>query len=93
MRQLHIVGGGSRNALLNQFTADALGISVIAGPEEATAAGNVLVQALALKHLRSLGQARAVVQRSFATVRFEPRNPAAWRGPWERFRSWTRARD
>lgn len=93
LRQLHIVGGGSRNALLNQFTADALGIPVIAGPEEATAAGNVLVQALALKHLRSLGQARTVVQRSFATVRFEPRNPAAWRGPWERFRSWSRPRD
>lgn len=88
MACLHIVGGGSRNALLNQWTADALGIPVVAGPEEATAAGNVLVQALALRHLRSLGAARAVVRDSFPTRVFEPRGGRRWREPIRRFESW-----
>lgn len=89
MLRLHIVGGGSRNDLLNQWTADALGIPVVAGPEEATAAGNILVQALALGHLPSLPAARAVVRGSFRTRVFSPGKGARWQEPIRRFESWT----
>ena len=72
VRVVHVVGGGSRNALLNQLTADATGRPVLAGPAEATAIGNVLVQALALGHLGSAADIRAVVRRSFEPATFEP---------------------
>jgi rhamnulokinase len=62
---IHIVGGGSRNALLNQLVADATGRTVIAGPSEATAIGNVLIQAIGAGELSGLQEARAVVRRSF----------------------------
>ena len=75
---VHIIGGGSRNRLLNQFTADATGRTVGAGPVAATASGNVLVQALASGHLSSLTEGRAVVRRSFDVETFEPKDPAAW---------------
>ncbi len=70
--RLHIVGGGSRNDLLNQFTANALGMPVFAGPVEATALGNVLVQALALGLIPSLAAARKLVANSFPLTRYEP---------------------
>ena len=70
--RLHIVGGGSRNHLLNHLTSDAAGVAVITGPVEATALGNILIQALALGHLESPGQARAVVEKSFPTQVFHP---------------------
>ncbi|MFP4322997.1 MAG: FGGY-family carbohydrate kinase, partial [Anaerolineales bacterium] len=69
---LHIVGGGSQNALLNQLTADAIGRPVIAGPVEATALGNILAQAVAMGHLASWDEARAVVRRSTQTQRYAP---------------------
>jgi rhamnulokinase len=78
---LHIVGGGSNNDLLNEFSADALGVRVLAGPAEATAAGNVLLQALALGDLPSIEAAREVVRNSFALRLFEPRGSAA--AAWE----------
>ena len=59
---IHIVGGGSRNQVLNQFVADATGRPVVAGPTEATAAGNVLVQAIGAGQLQSLADARQVVR-------------------------------
>src|ERR1022692_3317307 len=62
---IHIVGGGSRNALLNQLVADATGRTVIAGPGEATAIGNVLIQAIGAGELAGLEEARGVVRRSF----------------------------
>jgi len=62
---IHIVGGGSRNALLNQLVADATGRTVIAGPGEATAIGNVLIQAIGAGELGGLEEARGVVRRSF----------------------------
>ena len=73
---LHIVGGGSQNRLLSQLAADATGRPVVAGPVEATAAGNVLMQAMALGHLSSLDEVRDLVRRSFEIVSYEPR-PAA----------------
>ena len=85
VERLHIVGGGSKNALLNQFAANACGIPVIAGPAEATAIGNILVQAIALGHLPSLAAGREVVGASFETVRFEPRDAGQWSAGAERF--------
>lgn len=76
--RLHIVGGGSQNVLLNQFTANALGIPVLAGPVEATALGNVLVQAIALGRLPSLAAARELVARSFPLTRYEPQDQSRW---------------
>ena len=71
---IHIIGGGSRNRLLNQFTADATGCEVIAGPVEATAIGNILLQAIALQYLSSLAEGRALVLRSFDVTSYEPRS-------------------
>jgi rhamnulokinase len=78
IRTIHVVGGGTRNALLCQFTADATGIPVHAGPIEATAAGNVLLQAMARGRIGSLADARAIVARSFPVVVHEPRDTAEW---------------
>ncbi len=67
---LHIVGGGSQNRLLNQLTADACGIPVIAGPSEATAMGNVLAQLVASGAVTDWAQAREVARQSFPTETF-----------------------
>lgn len=75
---IHIVGGGSRNAVLNQFVADATGRTVAAGPAEATAIGNVLVQAMGSGALPGLEEARAVVRRSWPVAVFEPKPAADW---------------
>jgi rhamnulokinase len=74
---LHVVGGGARNRLLCQLAADATGRTVVAGPAEATAAGNVAMQAMALGHLGSLAEARDLVRRSFEIVAYDPRPGAA----------------
>jgi rhamnulokinase len=70
---IHIVGGGSQNRLLNQLTADVTGRRVVAGPVEATAAGNGLVQALGAGELKSLDELREVVRHSFQVVEFFPK--------------------
>ncbi len=82
---IHVVGGGSRNRLLNQMTADATGLPVVAGPVEATAAGNLLVQAVALGLVKDYREGRMLVRRSFTPERFEPRDPGPWDDAWERF--------
>ncbi|HXU77845.1 MAG TPA: rhamnulokinase family protein [Methylomirabilota bacterium] len=81
---IHIVGGGSRNAMLNQFTADACNRRVIAGPVEATALGNVLVQARAAGELDSLAELREVVRKSYEVKVFEPRRDQV--GRWQEAR-------
>ena len=74
MRVIHIVGGGSQNELLCQLIADRSGMPVLAGPVEATAIGNVLVQARSLGYARGdLEALRALVVRSFPVMRYEPR--------------------
>jgi rhamnulokinase len=80
LESLHIVGGGSQNSLLCQWTADATGLTVLAGPVEASALGNVMVQARALGDVADTREARAVIERSFAPVVYLPRDAA----PWER---------
>ncbi len=85
IRRLHVVGGGSKNQLLNQFTANSVQIPVLAGPVEATALGNILVQALTMGHLRSWEHAREVVGKSHALSNFVPQETAAWDKAYERF--------
>jgi rhamnulokinase len=82
---VHVVGGGARNRLLCQMTADATGRPVVAGPVEATAAGNLLVQALALDLVGSLAEARELVRGSFPLERYEPRCHERWEEAWARF--------
>jgi rhamnulokinase len=84
--RIHIIGGGCRNELLCQFTAEATGLPVLAGPVEATAAGNVLVQALALGHIGSLAEMRHIVSNSFPTKVYEPCERQGWDSAYERFR-------
>jgi rhamnulokinase len=84
---IHIVGGGSRNELLNQFTADACNRPVLAGPVEATALGNVLVQARACGEIGSLAELRAVVRSSYDVRTYEPKQTQveAWQAARGRF--------
>jgi rhamnulokinase len=78
IEKIHVIGGGCQNSLLNQFTADALGVPVLAGPVEAASIGNILMQLRALGEIHSLAEGRALVRRSFPTTIFAPKNPAAW---------------
>jgi rhamnulokinase len=82
---VHVVGGGARNRLLCQMTADATGRPVEAGPVEATAAGNLLVQGLALGLVGSPSEARDLVRRSFRLDHYEPRCAAGWEEARARF--------
>jgi rhamnulokinase len=84
--RIHVIGGGSRNALLCQFTADATGLPVVAGPAEATAIGNILVQALALGHLSSPAEIRAIIRDSFELRTYAPSGLGAWDPAYLRFR-------
>ncbi|WP_055566572.1 rhamnulokinase [Streptomyces atriruber] len=82
---VHLVGGGARNALLCQLTADACGLPLLAGPAEASALGNILVQARAHGLLADRAEARALVARTQAPTRYEPRGGSArWRAAEER---------
>jgi rhamnulokinase len=69
---LHVVGGGCQNHLLNQMTADACGITVLAGPVEATAIGNILMQLIAHGEVKGSNEARHMVQQSFSVSRYDP---------------------
>jgi rhamnulokinase len=82
---IHIVGGGAQNRLLNQFTADGTGRAVVAGPVEATAAGNALMQLIALGELGGIEEGRAVVRNSFRTEKYEPRDTLRWDEAFQRF--------
>jgi rhamnulokinase len=84
---IHVVGGGSKSRLLNQFTADAAGLPVLAGPVEATALGNLLIQAVAAGELGSQADIREVVRNSFAIESFSPRNREPWIEALNRYRS------
>lgn len=82
---IHIVGGGSLNTLLCQWTADATGLPVLAGPSEASEVGNLLVQAMALGELASVEDSRSVVRASFPPVLYEPVHSQAWDDAYKRF--------
>jgi rhamnulokinase len=86
-RVLHIVGGGSRNAFLNQLAANATGLRVVAGPEEATAVGNAMVQAVALGVIGSLSDAKGLIRAAFPIREYSPRDRATWEAEFARYRS------
>ena len=87
--RVHIIGGGSQNRLLCQYAANAMGIPVIAGPVEATAIGNIMMQAHALGHVGSLAEIRTIVGQSFQPVRYEPTDQDIWNSAYERFSKMT----
>jgi sugar (pentulose or hexulose) kinase len=82
---IHIIGGGAQNMLLNTFTANATGRRVAAGPVEATAIGNVLLQAVAAGHLPTISEGRALIRRSFPVTTFEPDLSPDWEGAYQRY--------
>ncbi len=75
---IHIIGGGTKNRLLNQFAADSTCRTVVTGPVEATAIGNILMQAIGLQHLSSLTEARGIVRTSFTPEAYEPNKTTGW---------------
>jgi rhamnulokinase len=83
IERVHMVGGGTKNSLLNHFTANALQLPVVIGPAEATSVGNVLVQAMALGHVKSLPDARQIVRDSFKLETIQP-HAAAWSSAFQR---------
>lgn len=85
IRKIHIVGGGSQSVLLNQFAADATGRVVLAGPVEATAIGNILVQAIADGKLESLDGVRETVRKSVPIAEFQPSGKPEWNDAFARF--------
>lgn len=86
IHQLHIIGGGSQNRVLNQMTANAIGRPVFAGPSEATALGNAIVQLIALGELGSLSDARTLLSQTVGVTRFDPQDTANWNTHYHRFR-------
>lgn len=74
IERLHIIGGGSANDLLNQWTADAIGIPVVAGPTEATAIGNLMLQARTASLAGSLKEMRGMIAGTFKVKEFKPNN-------------------
>ncbi len=84
---VRVIGGGARNRMLNQATADATGCRVLAGPIEATALGNVVMQLVALGAVRTLADARALVATAFPPEEFTPRHRQPWDDASERFAS------
>jgi rhamnulokinase len=87
--RIRIIGGGSKNRLLNQFTANATGRQVVAGPAEATALGNIGIQMLATGCVSSLPEVRAIIDRSFPTEIFKPMEPGKWDHEAERFQQYS----
>ena len=83
--EIRIIGGGTLNSLLKQWTADATGRAVVAGPAEATALGNIALQMMATGAVGSLAEARAIIDRSFPVERFEPIAADRWDAEYRRF--------
>ena len=85
LHTLHLVGGGCQNALLNQFTANAIQATVITGPVEATALGNILGQAIATGDIASIEQGRRISRDSSDTVIYQPADAEAWQAAFDRY--------
>lgn len=82
---VHIVGGGTQNRQLCQMAADACQRRVVAGPVEATAIGNLMMQAIAAGEVGSIAEARQVIRTSFPVEEYQPQNGAAWEEAYQRF--------
>jgi rhamnulokinase len=83
--RIHIIGGGCQNELLCQYAANATNKQVIAGPVEATAIGNLMVQAMASGEVSSLGEARSVIKNSFQPKEYSPENVSQWEDAYGKF--------
>lgn len=88
---LHVIGGGGRNDLLNQFTANAIGIPVVAGPSEATAMGNILMQSIAAGQADSVATMRQNISKSIPLKRYEPQDAETWAAAYTHFLQITQA--
>jgi rhamnulokinase len=86
INRIHVIGGGCQDKLLCQITADATGLPVLAGPCEGTAAGNLIVQAIALGHIKDLAEARKVIADSFEIKTYIPNEKADWDSAWQTFK-------
>jgi len=86
-RVVNIVGGGSKNIMLNQYTADALGMPVLAGPEEGTAVGNFMVQALGLGIIRDMHEALPYIRKAFDIKEYMPGEPRKWEQFYGKFKT------
>ncbi|TXT64474.1 MAG: Rhamnulokinase [Promethearchaeota archaeon] len=91
IKVLHVIGGGSKNSLLNQFTANILDIPVITGPTEATAIGNLLIQALGTGIIMNISELRTIVNNSFNTDHYRPQHTGKWDEAFDRFLHVTQA--
>ena len=85
INRIHIIGGGTQNKLLCQFTADATGIPVVAGPVEATVIGNIMVQAMGLGLVKSHTDIRRIIANSFKLEKYEPQDTQQWDAAYDRF--------
>jgi rhamnulokinase len=86
IKTINIIGGGCQNRLLDQMTADALGLPVLAGPVEGTAVGNLLVQAISLGDIKDLEEGRNIVRGSFNIKKYTPKDTKIWDAAWTRFK-------
>jgi len=85
IEKLHVIGGGSKNPLLNQWTANAIGMPVLAGPSEATAIGNIMIQAKAAGCVDSLSEMRQIIRESIQIEEFLPENKSEWEAAYQKF--------
>jgi rhamnulokinase len=82
---LHIIGGGSLNKYLNQFTANATGATILAGPQEGTAIGNIMLQAKAAHLVGDIWEMRHIIANSLELVKYEPKDKAAWDAAYDKY--------
>ena len=87
IEKLHIIGGGSKNNQLNQFTCNAVGVPVVAGPSEGTAIGNIMLQAKANGLVKDIAKMRQLISTSIETVQFTPEQPEAWEEAYQKYLS------
>ena len=85
IEKLHIIGGGSRNGLLNQFTSNAIGLPVLAGPSEASSIGNIMLQAKAAGVVSSLQEMRDVISANVQPERFMPEEQEIWNNAYKNY--------
>jgi rhamnulokinase len=89
IRILHIVGGGSQNTLLSQFTANILGIPVMTGPIEATAMGNIMIQAISKGAIKDISHGRNIIKNSFEPIIYKPKDTEIWEKEYQKYKEIT----
>lgn len=89
LETLHVIGGGSRNDMLNQFTANSLGVPVIAGPSEATAIGNIMIQSMAAGTVSGISEMRKLIAASIPLQSFQPADREVWDQAYNKYRQVT----